>query len=166
MFKWFKDCTTAEQGKKTYRQLSRKFHPDNGATGSVEIMQEINAEFELWWSRYKDIHKDSDGKTYESKTKTTETAKEFIDIVTSLSNLGVEIEICGSWLWITGDTFPVKDELKNLGCRWSKGKKQWYWTKDHYMKSRKCMSFDYIRTRYGSEVVETSNYKTGRLCGD
>lgn len=123
MWKWFKGCKTAEEGKQLYRELVRKFHPDNGGTG--DEIKEINNEFRLWWDRYKDIHTNSAGETYRAKESTTETAEEFIDIIRNLSGLsGIDVELCGSWLWISGNTYPVKDQLLSFGCRWSKGKKE------------------------------------------
>lgn len=156
MYKWFKDCRTAEQGKSLYRELVRKFHPDNGGSG-IEI-KEINSEFKTWWARYKDTHTDSKGNTYESEKKTTETAEEFMDIIAKLSNLpGIEVEICGSWLWISGNTFPVREQLKEYGCGWSSSKKKWYWTKEQFTKHRcKTKSMKAIRFRYGSEKVNLS----------
>lgn len=32
----------------------------------------------------------------------------------------------GKWLWIEGDTRPLKDELKKLGAWWSAKRKAWY----------------------------------------
>ena len=61
MYKWFRDCTTAEAGKQLSRELVRKFHPDNG--GSGEEIKEINTEFKTWWQHYKDIHKSKYGST-------------------------------------------------------------------------------------------------------
>ena len=99
MWKWFKDCKTAEQGKQLYHEYAHKFHPDNGGTGNE--LKEINVEFKQWWAYYKDIHANSEGKTYHSAESTTETAEEFMDIIRNLSGLpDIEVELCGSWLWI------------------------------------------------------------------
>ena len=68
MYKWFRDCKTAEAGKQLYRELVRKFHPDNG--GSGEEIKEINSEFKTRWERFKDIHTAKDGSTYKSKEAT------------------------------------------------------------------------------------------------
>lgn len=154
MWKWFKDCKAAEEGKQLYRELVRKFHPDNGGTG--DEIKEINNEFRLWWNRYKDIHTNSAGETYRAKESTTETAEEFMDIIRNLSGLsGIEVELCGSWLWISGNTYPVKDQLSAFGCRWSKGKKKWFWTTEQFMKARyKTPSMADIRRMYGSEQVQ------------
>ena len=42
MNKWFKEVRTVEELRKQYRELLKKYHPDNDG-GSVEITQEINA---------------------------------------------------------------------------------------------------------------------------
>ncbi len=49
MKKWFKDVTTIEELRKRYRELLKMYHPDN-ENGSVEITQEINAEYDLVFS--------------------------------------------------------------------------------------------------------------------
>lgn len=153
MYKWFSECKTAEQGKQKYRELVKQYHPDNGGTG--EELKEISAEFSTWWDHYKNIHTNADGKTYTSEKETTETAEQFMDIIRNLSNLpNIEIEICGSWLWITGNTYPVRTQLSEFGCRWSRGKKKWYWTQDDFTKARyKKPSMEQIRQRYGSQMV-------------
>ena len=45
--------------------------------------------------------------------QTTETPDEFRDIVERLLRMdGLEVELCGSWLWIGGNTREHKDGLK------------------------------------------------------
>ena len=29
-------------------------------------------------------------------------------------------------LYVTGNTYPVKEELRALGCRWDAGRRAWY----------------------------------------
>lgn len=163
MYKYFKSCKTAEEGKRLYRELAKKYHSDNG--GNDNIMKEINAEYTDWFSTHKDIHTNTEtGETYTSTKKTKETAQDFIDIITALVNLAdITIEICGSWLWLTGNTYQVKDELKKLGCRFATSKKQWYWTKDEYYHTRYTLSAKKRRAKYGSEIVNNSEYKNLKL---
>lgn len=47
--KWFTGVKTIEELRKRYRQLLKKYHPDN-ENGSVEVTQEINAEYDLVFS--------------------------------------------------------------------------------------------------------------------
>ena len=49
MRKWFIGVKTVEELRKRYRELLKMYHPDN-EKGSVEITQEINAEYDLVFS--------------------------------------------------------------------------------------------------------------------
>ena len=83
-----------------------------------------------------------------------ETAAEYIEIIAALLKIrGVSVELCGSWLWVTGDTRANKDALKAAGCKWASKKMMWYWHPGEYQRhGKKPMSMDYIRTKYGSQV--------------
>ena len=61
------------------------------------------------------------GQRTETYTRhTTETAEEFRTIIELLLKLdGITVELCGSWLWLSGETKQHKDALKAAGCRWS-----------------------------------------------
>lgn len=69
---------------------------------------------------------------------------------------GVTVELCGSWLWIDGDTYEAKDSLKRLGCMWSRSKRRWYWRNPETSKgwSHGKTTMSHIRTRYGSRMVK------------
>lgn len=85
---------------------------------------------------------------------TTETPEEFREIVSKLIVIdGLDIELCGSWLWIGGNTMAHKDELKALGCRWSRNKGMWHWhhNEDGARWSRGRSTMGDIRAKYGSE---------------
>lgn len=67
----------------------------------------------------------------------------------------ISIEICGVWLWLSGETRKYKKELKELGFHWASQKGMWYLHFDDYHKfSQKSTSMDYIRFKYGSVVVQ------------
>ena len=152
---YFKDCKTLEELKAVYRKLAMKNHPDVG--GDTETMQKINAEYEIVFERLKAEQNsraaaDKTGRTY----ATAEQAADFIDIISKLIRMdGLEIELCGRWLWISGETMKHKDALKAAGCRWSSNKKMWSWhfPEDGVYKKHKAKSMAYIRSRYGSSMV-------------
>lgn len=154
MYKWFKDCKTCEAGKARYRDLVRQYHPDNGGTG--EELKEITVEFKTWFAHFKNIHTNANGETYTAETDSTETPEDFIDIINNLSTIpNISVEICGTWLWISGNTYPVRAQLTSFGCRWSKGKKKWYWTTDEYTRVHyKTPTMAQIRQMYGSQKVK------------
>ena len=69
---------------------------------------------------------------------------------------GIEILICGQWLWISGNTYVYKKELKELGFKWASNKKMWYWRSETFRKrSHKTLSMEEIQNYYGSTKVQT-----------
>ena len=158
--KYFTNCTTLDELKKEYRRLVMLHHPDKG--GNDDIMKQINNEHDI---KFEDLKKAHNAKADEHH-QTTETAEEFRDILNVLLKLdGLEVELCGSWLWIGGETKQHKDALKAAGCRWSANKKLWYWHHaeegSHWHRGKRTMGE--IRTKYGSQVFtadgESSKYE-------
>lgn len=157
--KYFENIRTLDELKKAYRRLAMQYHPDCG--GDEETMKAINAEHDALFEQLKRTHNE----TADEYHQTTETAEEFRDIIAHLLKLdGLEIELCGSWLWIGGNTRANKDALKAAGCRWSNNKKLWYWRHaeegSRWHRGNKTMN--QIRTKYGSQTFragrESSNY--------
>ena len=144
----FAKATTAEEVKAIYKKLAMKYHPDRG--GDVEIMKAVNSLYDEYFERLKHVHKTKDGKRYEKATN--ETSSMFKDIIDKLLRMnGVEIEIIGCSIWVSGNTKPHKDAIKELGFRWHTKKKVWYKAPDGYRKkSRKTYSMETIRTMYGT----------------
>lgn len=150
--KWFTPTPkTLEELKKQYRTLAMKHHPDCG--GNTADMQSINSEYDILFNELKDIHTTADGNTY--KASTSETPDQFKNIIEKLITLeGVIIEVVGSWLWLTGNTYQHKEIIKSLMFRWSSSKKAWYFHGDNYHKtSRKTFSLDEIRDLFGSQTI-------------
>jgi curved DNA-binding protein CbpA len=159
MYKYFHNVKTLDELKAQYRRLAMKHHPDCG--GDTATMQAINAEHDALFEILKAQHNakadaDTTGKTY----KTTETAEEFRTIITELLKLeGVIVELCGCWLWLSGNTKEHKDRLKGLGCKWSSSKKMWYWRHviDGYKWHKGNKTMSQIRNKYGSQTFENGN---------
>lgn len=153
--RWFNQPQTLEDLKKQYKQLAVKHHPDKG--GNTTDMQEINAEYDRLFELLKNTHKNAEGQTYTTQTETTETANDFKEIIEKLIRFnGIHIEICGSWVWVTGNTIEHREELKKMKFRWSKSKIAWYYHRDEYRKSTKrTYTLDEIRDLYGSETIKT-----------
>lgn len=154
--KYFQNCSTIEELKKEYRRLALINHPDNG--GNPETMKTINAEYETVFNRLKDIHnkaaaEDTTGK----KRKMNETAGEYMEVIQKIIAFsGIVIELCGSWVWVSGNTYEYKDAFKAAGFRWASKKKMWYWRSEaDATTSRGKMSMQDIRQKYGSEILET-----------
>lgn len=156
--RYFDNCTTAEELKKAYRRAAVKLHPDNnpGRDTTAEF-QEMQAEFTAAWDLLSGKHMNSRGERYEKKTD--ETAREFMDIIEKLMKMrGVTVEICGSWIWCTGNTKEYKEELKTLNFKWASKKKAWAFHYGPAYYSRKGeKSMDEIRIKYGSTTVKNGD---------
>jgi len=153
---YFTNPKTLEELKKEYRKLATQYHPDVG--GSTEAMQKINAEYSMLFDILKDVHINADGETYHKET--AEGPEQFIEIINELIHFeGVIIEIIGSFIWVSGNSKPYREKLKDMNFRWSPNKSAWYLSPEGYKKhSHKDYSMNDIREMYGSQEVKTKPF--------
>lgn len=162
---YFNNPTTLEELRKQYKELLKKYHPDN-KNGSTEATQEINAEYEQLFKLLKDRHEQNTDKE-ESKTSYSnmkynfeedELLREILAKVIRYSD--ITIEIIGNWIWLSGNTYQYKEDFKKLGFKFASWKKAWYWHSEAFRKrSKKKLSMNDIRSYYGSTEVETESHK-------
>lgn len=147
MKKWFKGINTLEELKAEFKKLAMKHHPDLG--GSTEDMQEINNEYDILSKVLPSQNKTT------SQADNTNNAERFRDILMAIIHLnGLEIEICGNWIWVSGNTREHKTTLKSNGFMWASKKEMWYWRAEEYSShGKKNTTMADIRTKYGSEKV-------------
>jgi hypothetical protein len=155
--KWFKNINTLDELRTMYRKLAMENHPDRG--GSTQNMQEINNEYDILSKTL--INNNT---TFSEGRKAWETfvsdeIRQKLNEIIFLED--VLIEIIGCWIWVSGNTRPVKDQLKAHGFKFSPNKLSWYWQNGDYVKlSKKQFSMDEIRVMFGSEEVEKQKMKT------
>lgn len=147
--KYFAGITTLKVLKMRYRELCKLNHPDLG--GSTAIMQEINAQYEMMLKR---VHDDK-GETLNDDAVNIE--KDLMNIINKIVALkGLIIEVTGRWIWVTGETYQVKDYLKGLGFFWAHKKAAWYWRPaDAKVYNRHPLSLEAIRYKYGTISIGT-----------
>ena len=130
--------------KSAYRAAAKQYHPDVNEHG-LELMKVINCAYEFL---KKNLSKWSFDQAT-NDTPLTEILQEKFDAIKHF--IGIETEVCGSWLWVSGDTKRYKEQLKEAGFRWARKKVQWYWRPEGYRKrSRRVFSMDEIRNTFGS----------------
>ena len=160
--KYFKDLNSMEAVKKQYRKLAMKHHPDRG--GNEEVFKQINNEYEeaMEQARINETRKAKTKKEEDfikSQFMNSKGFREKIDKLIKLDN--IVIEICGTWLYISGKgTYNHKEYLKNeFGAFWSKSKKCWCISPQgkEFKKSRgyKGKTLNDIRNTYGSEKIKS-----------
>lgn len=149
--KYFESCKSKEDAKKLYKKLAFQYHPDKG--GDVEIMKAINNEFDDFMKNFREEKKDSK-KEYEF---TATTYRNLIEQLIKFDD--ITIDVVGCFIWVTGNTYPIKKELKQLGFRFSKNKKSWYIAPEEYMKNRvnykKKYSMNEIKNKYGCTSIKS-----------
>ena len=162
---FFKNCNCIEELKKEYHKLAIKHHPDiSKDPNATEIMKQINSEYEVKFNELKNVFMSSTGEIYTSEKEVTEAPLEFIHIINELIKLeGVQVELIGRWIWITGNTKEHKEVLKKLNFRWCKNKKAWSWhRKEDNTASRGKWNLNEIREKYNSITFKKSSKTTSR----
>jgi curved DNA-binding protein CbpA len=162
---YFASFKTRDEIKEEYRRLCRLHHPDLFATqgediqaAQTRIMQEINAEFAIAMDAAVRAEKPGQSEaSYAGSADLAERIRQAIEAVIRFD--GIEIEICGAWVWLHGETYPIKDALKEAGYRWGRQKRLWYFA-GVSSSSRSSHSMDEIRDRYGSERVNRPSQPT------
>jgi curved DNA-binding protein CbpA len=133
---------TPEHIKLAYKKACSKFHPDRNPAG-LEIMKMVNVAYETL-------------KSYDGKATVSNEAAQYGDEVAQalnlISNLGLFIEICGAWVWVSGNTKDHKEALKMADFKWASKKLCWYFRPSDVKRSRSFgqFSMESIREKYGS----------------
>jgi len=80
------------------------------------------------------------------------------DIIEKLMKVrGLVIELVGSWIWLTGSTYAVKEALKEWGFTWSGSKKAWYWNgygESKYKPRATCKNMGELYQKWGREIIK------------
>lgn len=139
--KEFTNLTGINEAKKVFKKLAQVLHPDKG--GSNEEFQDLNHVYNYFLE-----HKIN----FSDETNFDLELEKIISQILHYENL--IIEVVGSWIWLSGHTKEIKEELKELGFKWASQKKMWYYGE---MKSKnpKPKSMDEIKGKYGVETIKT-----------
>ncbi len=89
---------------------------------------------------------------------------------TQLEPLNVNVEKCGNWIWVSGNTKQYSQKLRNLGCKFSAEKKMWVFVPPSLpvkAPPEKPSTIEEIRRRHGSESFKKAQASNkGRSSGD
>ena len=163
---YFNNIHTLEDLRKQYKELLKKYHPDN-INGDTEITKQINTEYTKLFKALKDKHENrqtstdgakADFNNYKYDFEADEKLREVLQKIINFAN--INIEIVGCWIWADGATYEYKNELKALGFKWAREKKKWYFHTEAFRKrSKRKLSMEDIRNLYGSTEVQTEELK-------
>ncbi len=147
--RYFNDCNTIEEVKGQYKKLAKEHHPDCG--GDTATMQAINTEYAFVCAKILS----GENLTAEEVDEEIRLSEEYRKVIEQIINLaGITIEVVGNWIWVTGNTFPVRKELKTAGLFFASKKVAWYYRAEEYKTKGGKKTLDEIREKYGSETVK------------
>lgn len=157
----FTDINDLKTLKTRYRKLVKLYHPDKG--GNLETMKMINAEYE----QTKALLTFSKSSTYSGKASDSwhnkwarnhdETTKYILDSLSEIPD--IDIDIIGTWIWVSGNTKAHAKKLKEIGLRWIPKRKKWAYSPQKSRKYNSRCSFDSIRRKYGSHQIKKKKLK-------
>ena len=155
---YFSDCFNETAIKTRFRELAKANHPDLG--GNLEEMQRINEAYSsALRGEYRKTMTDEDA---ESAVEMDEEIAAKVAEIIALK--GIIIEIVGKWLWVTGDTYTVKDHLKAAAFKFAQKKRAWFFRRDQdAVTSRKGHDLDTIKAKYGSRVLTAAPQGSFRI---
>jgi hypothetical protein len=145
------DSMNKKEIKAQYRKLALELHPDKGGDP---------AQFRDMQEEYEQMLKGNFGYTAKDAHTETEAMDNFIKANAYVENWdGCTVELTGSWVWICGNTYAYKTEIKEKGFKYSKSKKKWYLAPYELGKKRRGIAFSKIKNKYGyeSKTISASN---------
>jgi curved DNA-binding protein CbpA len=154
---FFKDCTSKQEAKKLFRELAKRFHPDT-ETGDNDVMVSIIAEYETVMKTLKFAKSEDAGAEKAEQTEEEfkiHVSREMQEIIDNISHLPIDIEVIGTWIWISGNTYPYKSYLTAYNFTWCAKKKmyQWHMENDSPKWRKAPKNIDEIRDIYGTQKV-------------
>ena len=135
--KYFSDCKTLDEAKRCFRSWATSLHPDYG--GDAKEFAAMRAAFEAFRPQSEKFEGE------ESQWK----ASDFADVILQLMKIAkIKIEICGSFVWVSGLGREDKQERKQLKAidggevlnpaRFAAKKKLWYFSPKGY---KRCLLY-------------------------
>jgi len=159
---YFLNCETVSDVKKLYRELAFKYHPDHNREVSDEIFKEINNQYQaILKSLNGQVSVDSSGTyTYRYNQKLETELVNVIDELLKQNFTGIDFYLIGSWIWVSGDTKPYKEDLKKLRFFWHSQRLMWYYRPINQKSYRSNKSLEDIARQYGLEKICTNKSKS------
>ena len=141
---------TIEELKAVYRKLVKKFHPDLNKGIDDSYFKALNEAFNqavITINRNENIEITAD-----IPLEVSRKLSEIIEF-SELNDSDINIVLVGSWLWIEGNTYAIKNDLKSFGFKFSGRRKRWFFTIDK-SKRRSRRSFEGLKEKHGAETFK------------
>jgi hypothetical protein len=99
-----------------------------------------------------------------AKTISIRYAEVLKERIEAIKGWGLNVEICGSWIWVFGANSSHEAALRGVKFNWSYKRGCWYFCPEDYQSSSSPQKFNCsilpmakIREKYGSEAIYNEN---------
>lgn len=138
----FKGIEGINEAKKVYRELAKQLHPDVGGTNEMfKLLNQVYNHILEHGLSFLDDEEKFD--------------LELERVISKILHFDIVIEVVGSWIWLSGETKSIKEELKEIGFRWRSKKKMWSYGEMKGKRNHKEQNIDSIKAKYGCQEVKT-----------
>jgi len=149
------EFATAEEIRLNYKRLMMKHHPDR--QGNEEIAKLINVAYEfltkMQYNGSSEQAIDENNDEFITRTDDDDELNVILSMVTGLE--GVVVELVGTWIWVSGNTYPHKEIFNGLNFKWGSRKKVWSWHKEtDKCRSYKDLTFEQVKIKHGVKKVK------------
>lgn len=173
---FFINCKDLSELKSSFKQFSKLLHPDVNKGLSDIYFKEMSNDYDSYYKIHKVNHMKENAKKYNNDNFKEENIKDedLNDerfkkaIIELLKKEGIKIVLKGVWLWVSGDTTPIKEELKQLGFQWGSTAKAWFMSDSkNFKKSRTRHGWSQEKTSsvYGEKVIKDDTKKSKKSTG-
>jgi hypothetical protein len=159
---YFANCKTINEVKAEYRKLALQYHPDLCQDDTTAIMQEINRQYAAAIKNAaRNAHRNDQPLNEEQQESEILNAEQYKNALNAIINLdGINIELCGGWIWVTGNTYKHRLIFRANGFDFATKKKCWYFRSVEYESiNRQPMTMEEIRAKHGSISINTRSAK-------
>ena len=142
-------------------KAASKFHPDKVGVSGLETMKSINVAYDFLKGLIDQFGDDSEAFEDSEENNPESFSDDLQAAINAIIGLdGLILEVCGNWIWVSGDTRPHKEAIKAAGYFWASKKMMWYWRPAEYKSgNRKNCDMDKVRTLHGSKEVKAKSFK-------
>ena len=167
----FFNCKDLSELKSSFKRFSKLLHPDVNKDLPDIYFKDMSNDYDSYYKIHKVEHMKENAKKYNNTNFSEDNIKDedlnddrFKNaIIDLLKKEGIKIELKGVWVWVSGDTKEIKEELKLLGFQWGKTAKAWFMSDSkNFKKSRNRRGWSQEKTTsvYGSKVIKDDTNKS------
>jgi hypothetical protein len=144
MENYFEGCLSLREVKHRYLALAREHHPALG--NDPTTLFQVRLE-------YQQVPRDPSYGFYQHPEDVKDDFLHYPEVVDRLLGWRLNVELIGTWTWVSGESFPFRDRLIEMGFSYEPLKQAWYSRPVSYRSANPSpLPFDKIKSLHGRPV--------------